>query len=257
MDLGGVQQGNAAYLLLLQNQRQFGPAQNNCLNLPLLLHPADNFQELLTRLRQKQVLQQLTQVFLVDVSLLIFLRRDQRNSFPGKNIRIKLRLHGEASSEQSGFADPPLLCLRTCCLDNADQRDGRAPLELIENNVRRVGGDNAEVASGASELLQPIKQVFGDRVQPIHFHEVEQLRHVEAVNENCRRASIRPQLTIAGDKGAVVIDCGLGPDSANDPDSFHGALPNPNPLRRCEVESLSGLDIEGGVPGVNIADGVC
>src|ERR1019366_5233567 len=149
MDLRSIEQRNPTGLTAAEDQRQFSPAENHCLNLMLLLHAFDDSQQSLARLRQEHTLQQLAQVLVVDVILLILRRHDQRDSLPGKYLRIEACLHGEAGPEQSGFTDPALLSLCACCLDDADQRDGRALLNFIEHNMRGIGGNYAEVRAGS------------------------------------------------------------------------------------------------------------
>src|SRR5262249_14279121 len=101
MNFGGVEHGNPERWSIAQDQWQFCSRQNEAIDAILFLEPLSNLQQSDARFRQKDSFAKFVHIFLVNKRLLLLVGHNQLNSFPGKNLRKEVALHGEAGAKQS------------------------------------------------------------------------------------------------------------------------------------------------------------
>jgi hypothetical protein len=76
-----------------------------------------------------------------------------RDAAPGHDRGIGRGFHGEAGAQESESGESERSRPVGGRLDDADQRDGRAGLDLVEDKMRRIGGHEAEAGPGVSQPL--------------------------------------------------------------------------------------------------------
>ncbi len=140
MDLGRIQKWYSIALSIFQNQRKFRSAQNQSFNTLFIFHSIHNSHQMLARFRKEYARDQFVQVFIMNVILLIWRWHRQFNSCPGKYVWIESSLHGEAETKQPDPFQTKSLSFLASNLHNADERNRRLNLNIIKNNMRRIGG---------------------------------------------------------------------------------------------------------------------
>src|SRR5207253_5180075 len=138
-----------------------------------------------------------------------------------RNSLVADALHGEAPSEQS---QPFALSgdrFPAGGLDDADERDGRGALDLVEHDVRRVGGQQPVRRAGPREAADFLEHVRGQTRQVVRADELQGLCEIDAVDDDGRITPVRPALPIGRDEEPVIIDRGFRTDAADDADQLH------------------------------------
>src|SRR5437870_11372526 len=101
-------------------------------------------------------------------------------------------------------------------LDDAQQGYRRAARELVEDDVRRIRRHRGEVDTGARKPAQRCQQVFREG-RVIVFGEIKPPLYIKTIDNDgwcSRRIVPRPRIQNA----PVIVDRGLGPESADDAD---------------------------------------
>src|SRR5258708_2364432 len=110
---------------------------------------------------QELILQQLTDVFLVNVFPLGLGWHNETDSRPLELLRIEAGAHGESGSEQARALQAKRFGMVRCGADDAQKRDRGSALDFVEYEVRRVRSDESEVGAGVDELIQGCGDVIG------------------------------------------------------------------------------------------------
>jgi hypothetical protein len=124
--------------------------------------------------------------------------------------------HGEAGAEQAHALEPELGRGVGGRFDNAEQGDRGGAAQPLEDNVRGVGGEDADIRAGPCQPPELLEQISRELVQPPRLDERQQAGEVDAVDDDGRVAAVRPLLAIGGDDRAVVIDGRGRRDPADD-----------------------------------------
>ena len=93
-------------MLVAHNQRQLRPAEDQPVDTVAFFHSFRNREQTLARLREENIVQQLTKIFFVNENLLFVIWHDEIQPGGGKYVRVKLGLHREARAEQAGTFQP-------------------------------------------------------------------------------------------------------------------------------------------------------
>src|SRR5207249_9761229 len=129
------------------------------------------------------------------------------------------------------------LGVRARAFDNADQRNQRLRRNLIEDNMRRVCRDQAEVCTGPCEFADFLNQVIGHAGEVIRGHEIESLLQINAINDEFRITPVAGALAIKRDDSLIIIDRAFRPKAANYSKGLHLLAtgrhpPSPKPTAR-------------------------
>ena len=90
--------------------------------------------------------------------------------------------------------------------DDADERDRRFGRDFIEDDVRRVGGDDAELGAGAGECLDRGDKVPRREGEIIGDDRIANCRKIDIVNDELRVNVASQPFAIKTNNGLVVID---------------------------------------------------
>jgi len=135
-------------------------------------------------------------------------------------------LHCETRPEQREPFQLPRFGSCTRCFDNTEQWNRRLGRELIENNMRRVCRDQAEVCTGPCEFADFPKQVVGHPVEVVRGHEIESLLQINAINDEFRITTVALPFAIKRDDVSVIFDRTFRPDAADNSKDLHFLIKN-------------------------------
>src|SRR6266566_4571978 len=93
--------------------------------------------------------------------------------------------------------------------------------DLIENNMRRVCRDQAEVCTGLREFADLLEQVIGHASEVIRSHEIEPLLQINAIDDELRITTVALPLAIEHDDRPVIFDRAFRSEAANNSKNFH------------------------------------
>jgi len=99
-------------------------------------------------------------------------------------------------------------------------------IELIEDNMRRVCRDQAEVCTSPCESADFLKQVVGHPVEVIRGREIESLLQIDAINDEFRITTVALSFAIERDDVPVIFDRTLRPDAADNSKDLHFLIKN-------------------------------
>ena len=143
------------------------------------------------------------------------------NPRPLKLLGVEVRSHGESGSEQANLFQTERLGAISRGAHDAEERDGRPPLQFVEYEMRRVRGDKTKVRACAYQWLNTRSKIIRQVIQPPGVEHCEALVDIKAVDDDVRKPAIRLARAIARQDGPVVIDGGLGPKSADHACGLH------------------------------------
>ena len=86
--------------------------------------------------------------------------------------------------------------------------------------MRRVGGKQADGCAAVGQFLNLFDQIFGHLRRSLASIMVEQMFHVDAVDQDGRIAPVGIAVAIGAKQQAVIFDGGFGPDAADHPSVF-------------------------------------
>src|SRR5262249_19598359 len=114
----------------------------------------DDLGNRLTRCVKKNSVHQFLEIFFVEISLIVLIGHMDLHLLPGKNLLVERRLHRESCPQQTETPETGLFSTVGRGLHDADERKRRSALNLIEDDVWGVRGQEGEVRTGRREFLQ-------------------------------------------------------------------------------------------------------
>src|SRR6266852_3926934 len=175
----------------------------------------------LARCRQDDPVDQLVQIGVVYEFLVAGLGNRDGYPFAREDFLIEAALHREAGAEKTDALQLTLRCRPARGLDDADERDGRGALDLVEHDVRRVGGQQPVRRAGPREAADFLEQVRGQASKVARADELQDFCQVDAVDDDRGITPVWLALSIGRDEKPVVIDRGFRTDAADDANQFH------------------------------------
>src|SRR5580700_2670537 len=109
----------------------------------------------------------------------------------------------------------------TSGVHNAEKRDRRPALQLVEHKVWRICRDETKVSARADEQVHPGAKILGQIVQPPGVKHRDSLIDIKAVDDDVWISGLRLSGTKARTDGAVVVDSRLRPEPADHARSSH------------------------------------
>src|ERR1700686_5029266 len=92
---------------------------------------------------------------------LCFLGSNQGNPGPLEFVRVEARSHSKPRSKQPHLLQAERLGVITCEAHNAEKRDRRTALDLVENEMRRVRCDETKVRACTHQQLHTGGKIVG------------------------------------------------------------------------------------------------
>src|SRR5690349_9604906 len=114
----------------------------------------------------------------MNVSLILPVWHEKLDSLSREDLGIKSRLHGVACPQQREPFQLSRFDHRTCRLDDTDQGNWRRGRDVVEDNMRCVCRDQAEVCSCQREFGYFLNQVISHPGEVVCVHEIESLLHI-------------------------------------------------------------------------------
>ncbi len=115
---------------------------------------------------------------------------------------------------------------------DAEKRDSRPVLDLVEHEVRSIRGDKTKVCACTRQHFQAGGKIIGQFVKAPCIEHGNALIDVEAVDDQVRISPAGLPGAIARDDRAIVVDSGLGPKPSDHADGSHVSG------KRCATDSV-------------------
>src|SRR5204862_1801546 len=152
---------------------------------------------------------QLVQIGVVDEFLVAGLWDSDGYPFAREDFLIEAALHRETSAEEPYALQLALGRRPARGLDDADERDGRGAPDLVEHDVRGVGGKQPVRRAGPREAADFLEHVRCQTRQVVRADELQGSYQIDAVDDDGRITPVRPALPIGRDEKPVIIDRGF------------------------------------------------
>ena len=214
-----VERGHAGNGVERQEQRQLGPAQDHAVDVLSVAKATDDRDDALANVVAEHAFDHLVGVVIVNEDAFRFVWNDDVDVAPAEAVGIHGCFHREARAKQRDASQAAATRFVGACLDDADERNGRARTDVVEYEVRHVGCDRAEIRAGAGEPVDRCGEVIGER-RPVRLDEAKDLAHIDAVDDERRRGRGIDRLP-RGNDPAIVVDGRFGSKSADQPDRVH------------------------------------
>src|SRR5262249_31174399 len=153
MNLAGVEQSDAVVAFVAQDERELSPGEQHAFDVDLCFRSIDDCEKAGARFGQKNTRDELREIFFVDVILVFGVRNNEFDSCATKNLLIKVALHRVTGSEERESFEISRFHVIATRFDNANERNGRSRSNFVEDNVRRVRGNDSKFGAGARKLL--------------------------------------------------------------------------------------------------------
>ena len=108
-------------------------------------------------------------------------------------------------------------------LDDAEDRNRRSRGQLVEHDVRRIGGDRDEVHTSRRQPAERRQQVL-DQPRSVLVDEVQSAPDIETIDHD-GGSTRRVRLRAGVQNTPVVVDCGLRPQSTDQAECLHPSCP--------------------------------
>src|SRR5260370_36106024 len=112
--------------------------------------------------------------------------RTRARSRPAEIPRVEARSHSKARSKQAHLLQAERLGVITSDAHNAEKRDSRTPLDLVENEMRRVRCDETKVRSCTHQHLHTGGKIVGQLAEPPRIKQRDPLINIEAFDNHLR-----------------------------------------------------------------------
>src|SRR5574341_178959 len=241
MDLGCVQERDAFVNFITQNQRQFRPAQDQAFNFSFFLQLIYDLQQVRPRLIQVETMNQLFHILFMNIVLVLRAGDDESDALPREYIRVEMSLHGEARANQTNSGDAPSHGGLAGRFDDTDQRNWRAALNLVEDDVRGTGRQQAESGPTLRQFFHLADQIIRHCGQFVRPDQIQHLGQVNAVDDDRRITPVRLLSAIRLNDQPIIRNGRLWPDPADDSESLHYCLPSTFGLYCCLDDSIRAM----------------
>jgi hypothetical protein len=106
---------------------------------------------------------------------------------------------------------------------DAEQWQTNALLQFVEHEMRRVGGDEREVRARSCQPIDLACEIIHHLRELLRREPLDQLRVVDAVDDQRRRPPVWMAALIPGDQPLVILDRRLRPSAADNSKGLHGS----------------------------------
>ena len=166
----------------------------------------DDSEQACVGFRSEDVVEQFSNIFLVNVSLLFVVRNDDLQSSRRKYFLLEAARYGKARTKQPNAFQSEAVCFVARRFDNAEQRNPGTFGEFIKDDMRRVCRQHGEVSTGAREPFNFDHQFVGECAKFIGGGKSDVFVNVDAVNDDRRIAAVRFLLAVGRDDVTIVFD---------------------------------------------------
>src|SRR5260370_20918944 len=143
--------------------------------------------------------------------------RTRARSRPAEIPRVEARSHSKARSKQAHLLQAERLGVITSDAHNAEKRDSLTPLDLVENEMRRVRCDETKVRSCTHQHLHTGGKIVGQLAEPPSIKQRDPLINIEAVDDHLRISPIRLDGAKAPNDGSIIVNRRFRPKPADHP----------------------------------------
>src|SRR5574342_141044 len=134
-----IHYGDSIVLIIIENQRKFCSGQEQSIDAMTVYHLLYDHQKPFMRFRKHNAIYQLIHIDTMNKILPFSLREGEGNPSFREYRRIEASLHGGADAKQPDFFQTEELRFLASGFHNADERNWRLPLNVIEDNGRCIG----------------------------------------------------------------------------------------------------------------------